>query len=150
MNTPPTLQYTGLHEIAERALLLCWSSRLLQIHNWDSSMPAWLIPVLKTILPNVASIVSAAAPIFTRKSADAVANQTMLLQQQITELQAAASENDAHIKKLAAQIQSAVAALEEAASIAERRHQRILFLCVTAAVLSVTSLCTALFMLVAR
>ena len=47
-------------------------------------MPAWLIPVLKAILPNVATIVSATAPIFTKKSTDAVANQTMLLQQQIT------------------------------------------------------------------
>ena len=113
-------------------------------------MPAWLIPVLKAILPNVATIVSATAPIFTKKSADAVANQTMLLQQQITELQAAASENDVHIKKLAAQIQNAVAALEEAASIAERRHQRILFLCIAATALSVTSLFTVLFILVAQ
>src|SRR5450759_447489 len=85
-------------------------------------MPAWLIPALKAVLPHVGTIVSAAAPAFTKKSADVVANQTMLLQQQITELQAAASENDAHIKELAAQIQNTVEALEKGASLAERRH----------------------------
>jgi len=113
-------------------------------------MPAWLIPALKAVLPHVGTIVSAAAPAFTKKSADVVANQTMLLQQQITELQAAASENDAHIKELAAQIQNTVEALEKGASLAERRHQRILVLCIAATVLSVTSLCTALFILVGR
>ena len=113
-------------------------------------MPGWLVPVLKAILPHVVSIVSATAPVFTKKRADAATNQAILLQQQITELQAAASENDAHIKKLAAQIQHTVEALEEGVSIAERRHQRILFLCISATVLSVTSLCIALFVLVLR
>src|SRR6267154_189795 len=57
-------------------------------------MPAWLIPALKAALPHIAAIISAAAPVFTRKNADAVANQTLLLQQQITELQSAAPQND--------------------------------------------------------
>ena len=113
-------------------------------------MPAWLIPALKAVLPHVGTIVSAAAPVFTRKDADAVANQATLLQQQITELQAAASDNDAHIKKLAAQIRNTVEALENGASLAERKHQRILALCVAAAVLSLASLCTALFVLLVR
>jgi hypothetical protein len=113
-------------------------------------MPAWFIPVLKAVLPHIGHIISAATPVFTKKSADAVANQAILLQQQVTELQAAAFENDAHIKELAAQVQNTVTALEEGASIAERRHQRILFLCIAATVLSVTSLCTALFILMAR
>src|SRR3989449_8512003 len=68
-------------------------------------MPAWLIPALKAVLPHIGTIISAAAPVFTRKNADAVANQTLLLQQQITELQSAASQNAAHIKELAAQLQ---------------------------------------------
>ncbi len=113
-------------------------------------MPAWLIPALKAVLPHVGTILYAAAPAFTRKSAVAVANQTILLQQQITELQAAASENDAHIKELAAQIQNTVEVLEKGASLAERRHQWIVVLCIAAMVLSVTSLCAALFILVAR
>ena len=113
-------------------------------------MPAWLIPILKAVLPHIGNIISASAPVFTKKNANAVANQTMLLQQQITELQVAASENDAHIKELAAQIQHALTLLEEAASIAEGRHRRILFLCIAATILSVASLCTALFILIAR
>jgi hypothetical protein len=113
-------------------------------------MPAWFIPVLKAVLPHIGNIISAATPVFTKKSVDAVANQTMLLQQQIIELQAAASENDTHIKELAAQIKNTVAALEEGASIVERRHQWILFFCIASTVLSVTSLCTALFILMAR
>jgi hypothetical protein len=113
-------------------------------------MPAWLIPVLKAVLPHLGTIISATAPVFTKKSVDAVANQTKLLQQQITELQGAAFENDRHIKELAAQIKNTVTALEEGASIAERRHQRILFLCIAATILSVTSLCTAWLILVAR
>src|SRR5260221_12306976 len=87
-------------------------------------MPAWLLPALKAVLPHIATIISAAAPVFTRKNADAVANQTLLLQQQITELQSAASQNAAHIKELAQQLQSTVAALEQAASIAETKLRR--------------------------
>jgi len=113
-------------------------------------MPAWLIPALKAVLPHVGTIVSAAAPAFTKKSADVVANQTMLLQQQITELQVAASENDAHIKELAAQIKNTLEVLEKGASLAERRHQRIVVLCIAAIVLSVISLFIALFILFAR
>ena len=106
-------------------------------------MPAWLIPALKAALPHLGTIISAAAPVFTRK-ADAVANQTLLLQQQITELQSAASQNAAHIKELAAQLQSTVAALEQAASIAEAKLRRALLLCVTAAVLSAIAIGIAL------
>lgn len=113
-------------------------------------MAAWLIPALKAVLPHVGTIVSAAAPAFTRKSAVAAANQAMLLQQQITELQAAASENDAHIKELAAQIQNTVEVLEKSALLAERRHLWILVLGITATILSVTSLCIAFFILHAR
>lgn len=113
-------------------------------------MPAWLIPVLKSVLPYVGTIVSAAAPVFTKKSANAATNQTVLQQQQITELQAAASANDAHIKALAIQIQNTVEALERGASLAEKRHQRIMVLCISAIIISVTSLGTALYIFLAR
>src|SRR5438552_7496986 len=109
-------------------------------------MPAWLIPALKAVLPHIGTIISAAAPVFTRKNADAVANQTLLLQQQITELQSAASQNAAHIKELAEQLQSTVAALEEAASIAEAKLRRALFVCVAAAALSMVSLVSRWFL----
>ncbi|MEO8406924.1 MAG: hypothetical protein ABI476_00660 [Oxalobacteraceae bacterium] len=113
-------------------------------------MAVWLIPALKAVLPHVATIVSAAAPAFTSKKADAAANQTLLLQQQITELQSAASQNAAYIKELAAQLQSTVAALEQTASIAAAQFHRVLLFCLIATVLSVISLGAALFLVFAR
>jgi hypothetical protein len=113
-------------------------------------MPAWLIPVLKSVLPYAGAIVSAAAPVFTKKNADAAANQAMLLQQQITELQAAASENDAHIKVLALQIQNTVEALENGTLLAEKRHLRMMVFCISAIVISVTSMGIALYIFLAR
>jgi len=107
-------------------------------------MAVWLIPALKAVLPHIGTILSVAVPVFTKKSADAVANQT-LLQQQIIELQSAASQNALHIKELAAQLQNTVAALEQAALIAEARHQRIFLACIVAIILSVTSLSAALY-----
>src|SRR2546427_4339754 len=104
-------------------------------------MPAWLIPALKAVLPHIGTIISAAAPAFTRKNSDAVA---------ITELQSAASQNAAHIKELAEQLQSTVAALEQAASIAEARLRRALLLCVASAVLSVISMGIALVLIFGR
>src|SRR5881396_4202461 len=112
-------------------------------------MPAWLIPALKAVLPHIGTIISAAAPVFTRKNADAVANQA-LLQQQITELQSAASQNAGHIKELAEQLQSTVAALEQAASIAEAKLRRALFVCVAATALSMVSLVIALVLVFGR
>jgi hypothetical protein len=105
-------------------------------------MPAWLIPALKAALPHVASIVAAASPAFTRKN---TADQNVL-QQQITELQSAATTNDAHIKELAAQIKNTVELLE----VAESRHQRLLAFCIGTTVLSLLALGIAIFALVAR
>ena len=108
-------------------------------------MAAWLIPALKAVLPHVGTIISAASPVFTKKKADAAANQTALLQQQVSELQSAASQNAANIKELAAQLQSTVAALEQAALAAETNLKRTRLFCVAAAVLSLVALGTALF-----
>ena len=80
----------------------------------------------------------------------AAANQTILLQQQITELQAAASANDAHIKDLAIQLQNTVEALEKGASLADKRHQWILVFCILAIIISVMSLGTVLYFFLAR
>ena len=111
-------------------------------------MPTWLIPALKAALPHIGTIISAAAPVFTSK-AD-VANQTLLLQQQITELQSAASQNAAHIKELAAELQSTLAALEQAASIAETKLRRALLLCVASMVLSAIAVGIALVLIFGR
>ncbi len=106
-------------------------------------MPAWLIPAIKAVLPHVGTIVSAASPVFTRKSTVA---ERDVLQQQITELQAAASANDAHIKELAVQVKNTVELLE----MAERSRQRLRGLCVGAGAIAVLSLCTAMFAVFAR
>jgi len=113
-------------------------------------MPAWLIPALKAALPHIGAIISAAAPVFTRKSADAVANQTLLLQQQITELQSAASQNAAHIKELAAQLQSTVAALEQTASIAEAKLRRAFLLGVGSTAISAIAIGIVLLFIFGR
>ena len=112
-------------------------------------MASWLIPALKAVLPHVGSIISAASPAFTKKKAD-VANPGALLQQQISELQAAASQNAANIKELAGQLQSTVAALEQAALNAEANLKRTRVYCAAAVVLSIIALSTALLLMVTR
>jgi uncharacterized protein YlxW (UPF0749 family) len=113
-------------------------------------MAAWLIPALKAVLPHVGTIVSAATPVFTKKADDTVANQTLLLQQQITELQAAASQNAAHVRELAEQLQRTVAALEQGAAIAEARLRRALLFCAAAIGVSAIALVVALLPTLAR
>jgi uncharacterized protein YlxW (UPF0749 family) len=108
-------------------------------------MAAWLIPALKLVLPHVGTIFSAAAPVFTRKKPDEAESQATLLQQQITELQTAASQNAAHIKELAAQLQTTVAALEQAAEVAEARLRNTVIVCVVAVLVSAAALGVALF-----
>lgn len=110
-------------------------------------MAAWLIPALKAVLPHVGTIISAAVPAFTKKKTDAAANQTHLLQQQIAELQSAASQNAAHIKELAEQLQNTVAALEHAALIADKNLRRIFLFCLFATAFSAVALCVALYII---
>ena len=113
-------------------------------------MAAWLIPALKLVLPHVGTIFSAAAPVFTKKKPEEADSQTALLQQQITELQAAASQNAAHIKDLAAQLQRTVTALEEAAEIAETKLRRAVMLCTVALISSAAALGVGLFVVLSR
>jgi len=115
-------------------------------------MAAWLIPALKAVLPHVGTIVSAATPAFTKKRTEVMANvnETALLQQQVAELQTAASQNAAHIKELAEQLRSTVAALEDAAASGAAKLRRAVLLCVVASVISLLSLCAVLFAVVGR
>ena len=108
-------------------------------------MADWLIPALKAVLPHVGTIISAATPVFTRKTTAEARNQTELLQQQVGELQSAVSKNADHIRDLAAQLQTTVAAIEQAAKVAEARFTRITALCAAALGLSALALGVALF-----
>lgn len=114
-------------------------------------MAAWFGPAVKAILPYVSAIVGAAIPAFTtRKSDDAAAAQSQLLQKQIAELQSAASKNAVHIKELAEQLQKTVAALEQGASLAELRLRRIAALCIGAIIVSCIALGVSLIVLFRR
>ena len=107
-------------------------------------MAGWLIPALKAVLPHVGDIISAASPVFTKKKGEA-GNQIALLQQQVSELQAASLQSASNIKELAEQLQSTVAAIEQAASGAEARLKQTRAYCAAAVIVSVTALGIALF-----
>ena len=95
---------------------------------------SWLIPALKAVLPHVGTIIDAAKPAFTRKPPDGGGvPPAPEVQQQIAELQEAASRNAMHIRELAAQLQTTVAAL-----------RRVTWLCYGALAVSITSTCIAL------
>jgi len=113
-------------------------------------MASWLLPALKAVLPHVGSILDVAVPVFTRRSAAAAANQAQLVQEQIAELQAAATQNGENVKALAGELRATVRALQEAAAIADARQRRALILCASALVLACVALAAALFVLIAR
>ena len=106
-------------------------------------MASWILPALKAVLPHVKTIYDTAAPVFTKKKVEAVPDPTQLLQQQIGELQAAAAQNTAHVKELAAQLQSTVTALQEAAQLADHRMRRVTILASVAGALSLCALAVA-------
>jgi flagellar biosynthesis/type III secretory pathway protein FliH len=106
-------------------------------------MASWLIPTLKAVLPHVGDIVASALPVFRRKAESGAAD---LVQQQIAELQAAVGQNAGHVHELAAQLQSTVAALEQAAAHAEARLRRAVVLSAVACALAVVALFAALML----
>lgn len=113
-------------------------------------MAGWLQAALKAVLPHVGDIVSATKPAFTHRRAGVAANQPDLVQQQIAELQAAVSQQSAHVKELAAQLESTVLALEKAAALAEARLRRVLLFTALAAAIAVAALGVALLAVIAR
>jgi DNA-directed RNA polymerase sigma subunit (sigma70/sigma32) len=108
-------------------------------------MAPWILPVLKAVLPHVKTIYDTAAPVFTKKRVEMeAAVEPTLVQQQISELQAAAGLNAANVKELAAQLQSTVAALEQAAALAEGRLRRVTIIAAVAAAFSASAFFIAL------
>src|SRR3954471_18424601 len=108
-------------------------------------MPSWLWPAVKLILPHVGNIVAAAKPAFTKLRNGDPAEQTNVVQQQIAELQAAASENATHIKELAEQLRLTVATLEKGAADTEARIKRAYAIAVAAALLALIALAAACY-----
>jgi hypothetical protein len=103
-------------------------------------MANWLLPALRAVLPHVGDILAAGKPAFTKRRPEPAANQADLAQEQIAELQVAVSQQSAHIKELAAQLESTVAALEKAALLAEARLRRVLIFAAIAVSVSVAAL----------
>lgn len=112
-------------------------------------MPAWIIPALKAILPYTGDIIDAAKPMFTKRKAGAVVDAPDI-QQQIEELQSAATQNDSHIRDLAEQLKKTVAALEQGAALAERKLQWLSAVSLIALLLSAASLGGLLLMVAGR
>ena len=110
-------------------------------------MASWLWPAVKLILPHVGNIVAAAKPAFTKRRNGDPADQASVFQQQIAELQAAASGNATHIKELAEQLRLTVATLEKGAADTEARLKRAYAIVFTAILLSMGSLGLALYAL---
>jgi hypothetical protein len=79
----------------------------------------------KLVLNNLDTIIGVVRPAFTRKKVDEAPNAADLLNQQIAELQAAASNNAEQVAKLAAQLKEVVAALEQAGTEAAAQRARI-------------------------
>jgi hypothetical protein len=98
----------------------------------------WLA-VGKLVLGNLDTIIGVVKPAFTRKKVEALPSQTNLLNQQIAELQAAASNNADQIGKLAAQFKDVVAALEQAAMNAQSDREKVRRLCLVALAISLVS-----------
>jgi hypothetical protein len=110
-------------------------------------MPSWLWPAVKLILPHVGNIVAAAKPAFTKLRNGDPADQGNIVQQQIAELQAAASENATHIKELAEQLRLTVATLEKGAAETEARIKRAYAIAFSGVLLSIGTLAVALYAL---
>ena len=72
------------------------------------------------------------------------------MQQQISELQGAVSQQAAHIKELAAQLENTVNALEKAAQAADERLRRVLIFTAVAAAVAVASLGIAFIAVMTR
>ena len=108
----------------------------------------WLA-IGKLVLTNLDTIIGVVKPGFTRKKIE-TPSQTDLLNQQIAELQAAASGNAEQIKQLAGQIRQIVTSVDEAAVAAASERRLLRTLCVAAMAISVVSLVAAIAAIVGR
>lgn len=109
----------------------------------------WLA-VGQLVLTNLDTIIGVVKPAFTRKKVEGLPSQTELLNQQILELQAAASSNADQIRQLAAQLKEVVAALEQAARSAQAERERLRRLCLVAIAISVVSIVAVIALIIGR
>jgi hypothetical protein len=108
----------------------------------------WLV-VGQLVLSNLDKIIGVVKPGFTRKKGDAPV-QSELVSQQITELQAAASNNAEQIAALAIQVKELVASLAAAAEEVARQRAATRRVATVAAAIAVVALAVAAIALFAR
>ena len=106
-------------------------------------MPVPWISLGGLVLSNLDKIMAVVKPAFTRRKIDAPANQPDLLNQQIAELQVAASANAEQIRALAAQFKDVVAVIDQAAAAAAAHRVMTRRLAYVATGLSVIALVVA-------
>jgi len=109
----------------------------------------WLA-VGKLVLANLDTIIGVVKPVFTRKRVEALPSQTDLLNQQIAELQAAASGNAEQTKQLAAQLKKVVTAVEQTAASAALERKILRGLCLAALAVSVVSIVAVMASFIGR
>lgn len=109
----------------------------------------WLA-VGQLVLTNLDTIIGVVRPAFTRKKVEGLPSQTDLLNQQIVELQAAASSNADQIRQLAAQLKEVVAALEQAARSAQSERQKLGRLCLVATAISLISIVAVIALIIVQ
>ena len=107
----------------------------------------WLA-VGNLVLNNLDKIIGVVNPGFTRRKVDVASAQFDLLNQQIAELQSAASIEAEQTRNLAAQVREVVAALANAAANAQAERAVMRRLVTVAMILSVVSLSLGVWALV--
>ncbi|MEO5700576.1 MAG: hypothetical protein ABIS17_13330 [Casimicrobiaceae bacterium] len=107
----------------------------------------WFAPLLKA-LPHLATIAQATGHVFTKRKGAGAEGE--LTQQQIAELQAAASKTDSDVRDLATQVRDALATIEQGAGLTESRIRRLERLCIAALVVAGLALVAAVGLLLAR
>lgn len=100
-------------------------------------MAAWL-PAVKVILPYLTQIVAAAIPAFTKKPTKDDTGE--VIQNQISELQIAVTNNSEALKILASQLQQVISGIDSGSAKAEKEIQTIKWLSISAIVLSVIAI----------
>jgi hypothetical protein len=101
----------------------------------------WLA-VGNLVLGNLDKIMGVVKPGFTRKKVEVASAQFDLLNQQIAELQGAASTNAEQITQLAAQVKEVVEALAQAASVAATERaavRRLSYVAISASALALVA-----------
>ena len=103
---------------------------------------------MKAIIPHVGTIIGAAAPVFTRKTAEKEPDPLVLIGEQIAELQSAAARNALDTKELAGQLQGVVTTLEKIAVETDARLGRAIVLSAAAIGVSICAVGVAIAALV--